>query len=323
MIKKAFALFWVVALAAAAAPPGWSRAQSRGDGDVVQLDADLVTIDITATNARGDFVTDLKPGELKLFEDGQPREVAFFDASSQKGLSRPLAVVLALDVSGSIKPEEIGLQRQSAMRFVDLVRPESLFSVITFSHEVRVLQKFTSEARLVGRAFDKISDVGGSTRLLDTIDQTITMLRKAPAIRAGRRLRRVVVVITDGYDNASVIDPTELARRAAAAGVTVYSITLPSYYRTLTGERARAITILDVTRVVPATGGMDFSADSYDFTPIFRAIAEEITASYQLAFYPPETNRRDGKFHQLRVEVTRPGVALRASRQGYQAPAKK
>ena len=68
---------------------------------------------------------------------------------------------------------------------------------------------------------------------------------------------------------------------------------------------------------------MDFSADSYDFTPIFRAIAEETASSYQVAFYPPEANRRDGKFHQLRVEVTRPGVTLRASRQGYQAPGKK
>jgi Ca-activated chloride channel family protein len=322
MSKRVFALLWALALAATAAPARpWTPAQD--DDEVVQLDTDLVTLDITVTDAKGDFVTDLKPSEVRLFEDGQPREVAFFEASSQKGLSRPLAVVLALDISGSIKPEEIALQRQSAMRFVDLVRPESLFSILSFSHEVKVLQKFTNEAKRVGAAFDKIDDVGGSTRLLDTIDQAVTMLRKAPSIRSGRRLRRVVVVITDGYDNASVIDPNELARRAAAAGVTVYSITLPSYYRSLTGERTRAITILDVTRVVPATGGMDFSADSYDFTPIFRAIAEETASSYQVAFYPPEANRRDGKFHQLRVEVTRPGVTLRASRQGYQAPGKK
>ena len=320
-MERVLPFLCAVALAAALSPPSLP-AQGRGDEEPIQLDSDLVTVDLIVTDARGEYVTDLKPSEVRLFDDGQPRELAFFGSSSQKELSRPLAVVLALDISGSIKPEEVALQRQSAMRFVELVRPESLFSVVSFSHEVKVLQKFTSQARDVGRAFDKITDVGGSTRLLDTIDQAITMLRKAPAVRSGRRLRRVVVVITDGYDNASVIDANELARRAAAAGVTVYSITLPSYIRTLDGGRTRAITILDVTRIVPATGGMDFSADSYDFTPIFRAIAEEITASYQLAFYPPEATRRDGKFHQLRVEVARRGVTVRTSRQGYQAPGK-
>ena len=237
-------------------------------------------------------------------------------------MTRPVAVVLALDISGSLTREEVELQRESAMKFVGLVRPESLFSVLTFNHEVNVLQKFTNEAKSVGKAFDKVRDVGGSTRIFDSIDHGVRMLTKTPHSRAGRRLRRVVVVITDGFDNASTIAPSELVRRASAAGVTVYSITIPSYIRGLDGGRTRAITILDATRLVAATGGSDYSADSSDYTPIFKAIAEEISAEYQLAFYPPEAKRKHGKFHTLRVEVTRPGVKVRASRQGYQSPGK-
>jgi Ca-activated chloride channel family protein len=297
-----------------------SRASSRAGqkDDAIELDSDLVTVDFTATDARGERVTDIKQSEVRVFDDGALRELAFFDASSVKDLSRPLAVVLALDVSGSIKPEEIPMQRKAALRFVDLVRPESLFSVVAFSHEVKVLQKFTSKPGEIGRAFDKIRDVGGSTRILDTLDHAVTMLRKAPAVRGGRRLRRIVVTITDGYDSASTIHANEVARRAAAAGVTIYAITLPSYVPSLDGKRVRVPTLLEISGVVPATGGLDFSADMSDFGPFFQAIAEEVTTGYQLAFYPPEANRRDRKFHQIRIEVTRPGVTVRASRQGYQ-----
>lgn len=311
---------FVLALCAALAAPSVSARQEESRDDVVSLDSEIVTLELTATDAKGDFVTDLKQEEVRLFEDGNERKIDFFDVSHERAMTRPVAVVLALDISGSITPEEIALQRESAMRFVEIVRPESLFAVVSFNHEVNVLQKFTNEAKTVGKAFGKVRDIGGSTRLFDSIDLGIHMLTKAPRARAGRRYRRVVVVITDGFDNASTVVPSELVRRAAAAGVTIYSITLPSYMRSLDGSRARAITILDATRLIPATGGADFSADSSDYTPIFKAIAEEISSEYQIAFYPPEAKRRDGKFHALRVEVTRPGVRIRVSRQGYQSP---
>jgi VWFA-related protein len=191
--------------------------------------------------------------------------------------------------------------------------------VVAFNHEVKVLQKFTSKPAEIGRAFDRMAkDVGGSTRLLDTLDQAVTMLRKAPETRGGRRLRRVIVTITDGYDSASIIDPNELVRRAANVGVTIYAVTLPSYVRALDGKQTRVPTLLEIAGVVPATGGLDFSADADDFGPFFQAIAEEVSTGYQLAFYPPEASRRDGKFHQIKIEVTRPGVTVRAGRQGYQ-----
>jgi Ca-activated chloride channel family protein len=309
-----------LALAAALFCPVGALSQSDSDDDVVSLDSDIVTVEVTATDAKGDYVTDLKQNEIRLLEDGVPVDIDFFDASKQRGNTRPLAVVLALDTSGSITREEVELQRDSAMKFVGLVRPESLFAVMTFNHEVNVLQKFTNEAKTVGKAFDKVRDVGGSTRIYDALDQAVRMLTKAPQSRGGRRLRRVVVVITDGIDSASTIAPSELLRRASAAGVTFYSITIPTYIQALDGSRTRAMTLLDVTHLIPATGGADFAADSSDYTPIFRAIAEEISAEYQIAFYPPEAKRKDGKFHTLSVEVTRPGIKLRASRQGYQAP---
>jgi VWFA-related protein len=139
-----------------------------------------------------------------------------------------------------------------------------------------------------------------------------------PHYRGSRRLRRVAVVVTDGYDNVDSTEQSELIKRANDAEVTVYSITLPSYGATgLAGQRT--MTLLDVSRIVPLTGGSDFSADAGDFTPVFKAIAEEIRASYTLAYYPSEKSRSDGRIHQIRVEVKRPGLIVRASRTTYKS----
>jgi len=88
--------------------------------------------------------------------------------------------------------------------------------------------------------------------------------------------------------------------------VTIYSITLPSYALSPTPSKERVITPLDASRIVAATGGRDFPADARDFTPVFKALAEEIRASYALSYYP---DLRDGKYHELRVATTRSGVA--------------
>ena len=55
-----------------------------------------------------------------------------------------------------------------------------------------------------------------------------------------------------------------------------------------------------------------------NYDPLFRALAEEVTSSYVLAFYPPQEKRHDGKFHTIRVEGPG-GLMLRQSRPGYQA----
>ena len=202
-----------------------------------------------------------------------------------------------------------------------LVRPESVFAVLAFNSETRVLQDFTSDPRKISTAFQKIGEVTGSSRIFGSIDKAVAMLKRAPRFRQGRRLRRVVIVLTDGYDNVSPPEQSDLIRRANDAEVTVFSITLPSYMPGGPSDK-RVMTLLDVSRIVPLTGGADFSADTRDFAPVFKSIAEEIRSGYTLAYYPPEANRRDGRIHQVRIECKRPGAIIRASRTSYQAPAK-
>jgi len=286
----------------------------------VRVDTELVTIDVTATDKNGNYVRDLRADEVQVFEDGKLKNLDFFSMTDQTTLSRPLAVVFALDMSGSLKPEEAVMLREAAMKFTDLMSGDSVFAALAFNYNVKILQSFTDDPRKLEKSLSKADHFEGSTRIYDAVDRAITMLnRQAPRTRKNRPVRRVVIVISDGFDSASIIDRQELIRRANLAGVTVFSITLPSYILSPTQSSERVITPLDATRVVASTGGRDFSANAQDFTPIFKALAEEIRASYALAYYP---EWRDGKLHELRVKTSRPGVQLRVSRTSYLAPGK-
>lgn len=284
----------------------------------IRLDTDLVVIDVVATDRKGEYVKDLREDEFQLIEDGKPRKIDFFSVNDEATLTRPLAVVFALDMSGSLKPEETRMLREAALKFTEVMKGDSVFAALGFNNNVKILQNFTSDGKDLEKAISKVRKFEGSTRIYDAIDRSITLLdRKAPKTIRGRLVRRVVIVISDGFDSASIIDRREMVRRANAAGVTVYSITLPSYMLSATRSGERVITPLDATRIVSTTGGRDFEANAADFTPVFRALAEEIRASYSVAWYPEV---RDGKYHEVRVRITRPDVRLRVNRLGYTAP---
>ena len=311
-----FLALFVVPVFAWPPPPG------HQDDKPIKLKADLVTIDATITDKNGAFMRGLKKEDFVVYEDEQPQTLEFFEANENAALTRPLAVVFALDISGSITPEEIDRQRVAAEGFIKLLQPESIFAVLAFNNELRVLQEFTSEARKISQAFQKIKEGSGSTRLFAALSRGVSMLNKAPRFRGNRRLRRVIVVVTDGYDNVDSTEQGFLIKQANEAEVTIYSITQPSYGVGGVSSQ-RIMTLLDVSRVVPSTGGADFSADVRDFTPVFKAIAEEIRASYTLAYYLPESSRKDGHNHQIRIEVKKPGAIVRASRTSYQGESKK
>jgi Ca-activated chloride channel homolog len=319
-LRRVGAAFCLVmaTIAAFAAYAQQPDAQGRPSGLTIRLDTDLVVIDVTATDKSGAYVRDLRPEEIQVFEDGQERKINFFAMNDKASLSRPLAVVFALDISGSLRPDEMSTLRQAAMKFTELMKGDSVFAALGFNTTIKITQDFTPSQEKIVRAFEKMNRFEGSTRIYDALDRAVTMLnRSAPRTRNGRPVRRVVVVITDGFDSASIIDRREVIRRANDAGVTIYSVTLPSFSLSTTDSSSRVITPLDASRIVQATGGQDFPANARDFTPIFKALAEEIRASYALAYYP---ENRDGKRHELRVRTSRPDVKIRASRTSYTAP---
>jgi len=197
----------------------------------------------------------------------------------------------------------------------------SVFAVIAFGMNVKVLQTFTGDPQKLDHAFDKLAREpnGLSTHTYDAVDDAIRLLvRKAPRTRERRLMKRAVVVVTDGFPVGDTVSPQTVIERANAADVSVYTVTLPSYSRMLVStDRTPLPTPLDVSGLAEKTGGTNIYAFEKDFEPLFRALAEEVTSTYVLAFYPTEEKRRDGRFHTVRIEAPR-GLTVRQSRPGYQ-----
>src|SRR2546423_276479 len=290
--------------------------------EVLRVDTDLIPVDVMVTDALGQPVRGLRAEDFKLYEDGVERPVAFFNVERKGGLTRPLAVVFALDVSGSMTVEEMQRLQTAMSIFSRRLAADriSLFSVMSFGMNVKTIQTFTNDQQKLERAFARLAREanGLSTHTYDAVDDAIRMLtRNAPRTRERRLMKRAVIVVTDGFPVGDTVSARTVIERANAVDVSVYTVTLPSFSRMVVStERTPLPTPLDVSGLAEMTGGTSVYATDRDFEPLFRALAEEVTSSYVLAFYPTEGKRRDGRFHTIRIEAPR-GLTLRQSRPGY------
>jgi Ca-activated chloride channel family protein len=292
--------------------------------DVVRVDTDLVSVDVTAMDASGRPVRNLRQEDFKVFSDDVEQPIAFFQIEKRQGEARPVAIVFALDVSGSMTADEIVRLRSALQSFSNhLSSHPAVYAVMTFGMHVKTIQKFTSNPEKLGDSLDRIardSPNGLSTHTYDAVDDAIRMLvRSAPRTREKRLMKRAVLVVTDGFPVGDTVSPKTVIERANAADVSVFVVTLPSYSRVIASSAQTPLpTPLDVSGLAELTGGRNVYANEKDYAPLFRALAEEVSSAYVLAFYPPDEKRRDGKIHTIRVEGPR-GLTLRQSRSEYRA----
>jgi Ca-activated chloride channel family protein len=292
--------------------------------DVLRIDTDLVSVDVTAIDAGGQPVRNLRQEDFKVYSDGLEQSISFFQIEKRQGEARPLAIVFALDVSGSMTPDEIIRLRNALQSFSNqLASHPVVYAIMTFGMRVKTVQKFTSDPAKLDESLEKIardSPNGLSTHTYDAVDDAIRMLVKsAPRTREKRLMKRAVLVVTDGFPVGDTVAPQTVIERANTADVSVFVVTLPSYSRVMASSAQTPLpTPLDVSGLAESTGGRNVYAYEKDYAPLFRALAEEVSSAYVLAFYPPEEKRRDGQVHTIRVEGPR-GLSLRQSRSEYRA----
>lgn len=291
--------------------------------EVLRVDTDLVSFDVLANDLEGRPVRNLRQEDFKVYLDGVEQPLSFFQVERRSGEPRPLAIVFALDISGSMTGEEMARLRSALNAFsARLSGHSALYAVMAFGMNVKVLQKFTSDTDKLDRAFERISREpnGLSTHTYDAVDDAVRMLvRQAPRTRERRLLKRAVLVVTDGFPVGDTVSAKTVIERANAADASVYVVTLPSYSRLLPASAQNPLpTPLDVSGLSDLTGGRSVYAEEHNYDALFRALAEEVTSAYVLAFYPPDEKRRDGQFHNIRVEGPN-GLTLRQSRPGFQS----
>jgi VWFA-related protein len=287
--------------------------------EVIKVNTELAAFEVSVTDKNGRPVRNLTANDFRVFEDGVERKPDFFEPIRKEEFGRPMSIVFALDVSGSMTAQELQKLRSALQSFVSrLADYNSYFALTTFAMEVKTLQSFTNRREKLEKSFDKLKrdQDGLSTHAYDAVDDAIRMLlKKSPKFSGNRLTKRAVIVITDGFPVGDIVAPETVIERANEFETTVYAVILPSFSR-LQPSKKPLLTPLEASGLVERTGGRSFYATDSSFDPLFQALAEEITASYAIAFYPSEEKRTDGKLHEVRIE-SRKGLVVKQNRPGY------
>jgi VWFA-related protein len=293
---------------------------AQNSDDVIRVDTELVAFEVTVSDKDGKPVRGLNAKDFKLFENGVERPIDFFEPIRKQNENRPLSIVFALDVSGSMTNEELVQLQGALQQFVKrLADYNSYFAVMTFGMEVKTLQSFTNKPQKLEKTFEKIlrDEDGLSTHAYDAVDEAVRLLRKkSPQSVKNQLPKRAVILITDGFPVGDTVSPKTVIERANDAETSVYSILLPSFSR-LQGTKKPLMTLLEASGLVERTGGKTFYVNENNFEPLFKSLEEEITSSYVLAFYPKPEAQRDGKFREVRIETPN-NLRIRQNRTGYQ-----
>ena len=179
-----------------------SAVYSQKKDDIIRINTNLISFEVSVTDRKGKPIRGLRAEDFNLYVDGEKRSIDFFKPIKKNDVNRPLSVVFALDVSGSITKKELINLRGAMQKFVNrLADYDSYFAVMTFGMKVKTLQSFTNKPRRLKKTFEKIlrDHEGLSTHAYDAVDSAVRLLRKkSPRSVKNKLPKRVVIVVTDG-----------------------------------------------------------------------------------------------------------------------------
>src|SRR5215467_4717478 len=108
--------------------------------EVLRFDTDLVSVDVTALDTEGRPVRSLRQEDFKVYSDGVEQPISFFQIEKREGEARPLAIVFALDVSGSMTSDELLRLRTALQSFSNqLASHPVVYAVMTFGMRVKTI----------------------------------------------------------------------------------------------------------------------------------------------------------------------------------------
>jgi Ca-activated chloride channel family protein len=293
-----------------------------GDKRIIKVDVALVTVPVVVTDSKGNYVPGLKEIDFRIFENDQAQRIDRLIPTTE-----PFHVALMLDRSGSttFKYEDI---QSAALAFVDALRPQDRFLIVSFDTGVTYHSEFTNERSRLRAAILQTNSSGSRTRLYDAI-QTVMTERLDPLPG-----RKVMVLFTDGVDNDSErMDAGRTLALIEKSDVLGYAIQydtrnegLPDRFPLPASQRPVSFDTLYkragkyLRDLSSRSGGRIFQAQTLQsLREAFSQIVEELPQQYTLCYYPAQ-QARAGSFRRIRVAVNKPGVKVRA-RAGYRVGA--
>ncbi|HVA96011.1 MAG TPA: VWA domain-containing protein [Candidatus Dormibacteraeota bacterium] len=292
-------------------PPQPSQIDTQGSYKI-RTQVSLVVLHVSVLNDRSAFVPGLKEEDFHVYEDKVEQKLSVF-----KQEDVPVSFGLVVDNSGSMRDKRPQVNA-AALTFVKTSNPQDEGFVVNFNDDyyLDTEHDFTSDINEMKAALERI-DARGSTALYDAVIGSLDHLKK------GKRDKKVILVVTDGEDNASRHTLENAVEQAQRSNAVIYAVGLFSDDDMKHDHRAMKKARRALSELAEATGGIAFFPENVgDTQAICTQIAHDIRNQYTLAYYPTNT-AHDGTFRQVHVEVTPPrgtGKLSVRTRTGYYAP---
>jgi Ca-activated chloride channel family protein len=289
-------------------PPPGQAAGAGNQGAGFKVEVNLVVLHTTVLDDRQRFADGLKQENFRVFEDKTEQKLSIF-----KREDVPVSMGLVIDNSGSMR-EKRPRVNEAAITLVEASNPRDEAFVVNFNDDFYLdLDKdFTSSISDLKEALERI-DSRGSTALRDAIIGSLDHLKK------GKKDKKVLLVVTDGEDNASHNSLEKTLREIQKTDTVIYTIGLLSSEGKKEAKRAKKV----LQEIATASGGVAYFPENVDDVhSICEQVAHDIRNQYILAYYPTNS-RRDGSFRAVTVEVIPPrgrGKLVARTRNGYYAP---
>jgi Ca-activated chloride channel homolog len=271
---------------------------------VFSTTVELVVLHVVVKDRNGIYAAGLPPDAFTVLEDGQRQTIQFFGKQDA-----PVTAGLLIDGSGSMLT---ALNRviAAAGRFVETSNPADEIFALAFNETVRSALRsdapFTNNAEILRAALMTAISARGRTALYDAISTGLAYLKN------GSHQRHVLVVVSDGGDNASTATFEQVLKKVEASNTVIYTIGLIDPLEPDANPK-RLRELADVS------GGEAFlPRDTRQVEDAMRDTARDIRNAYTIG-YVPTNSARDGRFRRVRVVAHAPdGRDLRVrTRKGY------
>ncbi len=274
----------------------------------LELELELQQLYVTVSE-RGRRVQDLEPADFVVLDQKRPQELVTFERGDV-----PLTAVLLVDASDSMRGERLAAAVASAQAFITGMAELDQAKLLLFADRVLHDAPFTNFAEVLAAGLSGV-EARGSTALNDHLYLALRLLEP-------RQGRRVVILLSDGVDVASVLRMEEVTTTLRRSQALVYWLRLgsggssgghSSAWREVAAH-AREFDLLE-TGIEESGGRVLVLAGVTDTSAAFTEILSELRDQYVLGYYPSD-NDDDGRWHEVRVRVKQRGIKVR-TRQGY------
>ena len=278
-------------------------ADKSGDVFVFRKEVDEVTLHATVVDDKNHLVTGLEKADFTVYEDGKPQKITAF-----RHEDIPVAMGIVIDNSGSMRDKRPAVNA-AAINFVKSSNPQDKVFVVNFNEDFFLDQDYTASVPKLKDALERIEARGG-TALYDAVVASADHLKKSGLLE-----KKVLLVVTDGEDNASRESLEQAIRRLQEEnGPTVYTIGLLGEEHSKRARRA-------LREMAEETGGMAFFPQGLaEVDSITQQIAHDIRNQYTIG-YKPSRPQSEGGFRSVKVEADAKGfkkLQVR-TRSGYYA----